>query len=165
MRIWLWILTVSAAMVLPPLGGANVPALFCCCCCMRRLLLLLLRKIFLHFFFPIQPLPRLSSPPVNMELPSMLFPILSLPILTEAVCYLLTPSWTLVHKQSSCLIIPLYRKYRLSHFLRSFSPICPFLIPEMVIIPDFTFPLCHKTCPLMRPEIICVTCVVCLWLL
>lgn len=121
MRIWLWILTVPAAMVLPPLGGANVPALFSCWCCMRRLLLLLLRKTFLHFFFPIQPLPRLSSPPVNMELPSTLFPIVSLPILTEAGCYLLTPSRTLVHKQSSRLIIPLYRKYRLSHFLQIFQ--------------------------------------------
>lgn len=39
----------------------------------------------------------------------------------------------------------------------SSSSMLPYLIPEMVIIPYFTFPLCHKTHHLMSSEIICVT--------
>lgn len=39
----------------------------------------------------------------------------------------------------------------------SSSSMLPYLIPEMMIIPYFTFHLCHKTHHLMISEIICVT--------
>lgn len=97
MRIWLWNLTVSAAIFLSPLEVTNEPGWSSCwCCCIGRVLLLLPRKFFLCFFL-IHTVPRLGSLPVSRELiNSHYFPFFVSP-LSEAICYILTPSPTLVH--------------------------------------------------------------------
>lgn len=153
----------DATASLLPLGSADIPMCFSCCCYVERLLLLLLRKSFLFFAHP-APAQPLTIPSRYETLPSMLFPILSLSSLPKAAWYLLTPSSTLFqktffmfHNTSGGKLKESANETGWSTSSSSSSSMLPYLIPEMVIIPYFTFPLCHKTHHLMSSEIICVT--------
>lgn len=153
----------DATASLLPLGSDDIPMCFSCCCYVERLLLLLLRKSFL--FLLIQPLHSLWPSLVDMKpflqcyFPSFLSPLCPrlLGIFWLLRQHFFKKTFFMFHNTSGGKLKESGNETGWSTSSSSSSSMLPYLIPEMVIIPYFTFPLCHKTHHLMSSEIICVT--------